>query len=97
MQLGTSQFLEIYNISKNRDSKGIGPLRRFPLFEGKSFRIGDGFLKVPGELARDKEAQGVAQSFGFHTAKSSFEAALCVFPKNIGFSESRAPARREFE
>jgi hypothetical protein len=42
-------------ISQKIDGKGIGPLRRFPLFEGKSFRIGDGFLKVLANLPETRK------------------------------------------
>ena len=50
------------------------------------FGTGDGFFEMPSELARDQEAHSAAQSFGFYTAESNFEAALRVFPKNVGFS-----------
>jgi hypothetical protein len=59
------------------------------------FGTSDGFFEIPRELARDQEAHRSAQSFGFHTAKSNFEAALCVLPKNVGFSQARASGGSE--
>src|SRR6266436_3465536 len=59
------------------------------------FGTGDGFFEMPSELARDQEAHSAAQSFGFYMAESRFEAALCVLPEHLRFSESSAPGRRE--
>jgi hypothetical protein len=34
------------------------------------------------------------KSFGFHTPESNFEAALCIFPEQVGFCESRPEQKK---
>ena len=57
------------------------------------FGTGDGFFEMPSELARDKEAHRLAQSFGFYTAETGFKAALCVLPKLVGLGKASVALR----